>query len=143
MVGRSVLNSRLFQYFGDISYSLYLWHWPLIVFYSEVTRRAIGPRSGLVLFLASVLLAHLSKIFVEDPFRGARYAIGRTLAFGAGGIALAVIAGTIYLAREMGDTRTGYRCGSSARSFSDEGSRLRLAQRRSFENHSKAGEGER
>ncbi|QRM28267.1 acyltransferase family protein [Microvirga sp. VF16] len=95
-----LLNSRPFQYCGDISYSLYLWHWPLIVLYGEVTGRAIGPRSGLVLFLASVGLAHLSKIFVEDPFRGARFSIGRTLAAGAGGIALTVIAGAIYLARD-------------------------------------------
>lgn len=98
-----ILKSRVFQYFGDISYSLYLWHWPLIVLYGEVTRRAIGPRSGLVLFLASVALAHLSKIFVEDPFRGSRFAIGRTLVMGAGSIALTCIAGTIYLAREMGE----------------------------------------
>jgi peptidoglycan/LPS O-acetylase OafA/YrhL len=98
-----ILNARVFQYLGDISYSLYLWHWPLIVLYGEVTGRGIGPRTGLVLVLASVGLAHFSKIFVEDPFRGSRFAIGRTLAAGAGGIALTVIAGTIYLAREVSE----------------------------------------
>lgn len=98
------LNSRLFQYFGDISYSLYLWHWPLIVLYGETTGRAIGLRSGLVLFLASVALAHLSKIYIEDPFRTSRSAVGRTLAFGASGIAVTAIAGTIFLAREVSQT---------------------------------------
>lgn len=98
-----VLNSRPFQYFGDISYSLYLWHWPLIVLYGEVTGRAIGPRSGLMLFLLSVALAHLSKIYVEDPFRSTQLPIRRTLAFGAGGIAVTVVAGMIYLAGAAGE----------------------------------------
>ncbi|WP_099508683.1 acyltransferase family protein [Microvirga ossetica] len=96
-----VLNARPFQYVGDISYSLYLWHWPVIVLYGEAMGRAIGPRSGLVLFLASVVLAHLSKIYVEDPFRTSKPAVGRTLALGAAGIAATVIAGTIFLAREV------------------------------------------
>jgi peptidoglycan/LPS O-acetylase OafA/YrhL len=98
-----VLNSRPLQYFGDISYSLYLWHWPLIVLYGAVAARTIGPRSGLALFLTAVALAHLSKVFVEDPFRAARFAVGRTLMAGAGAIALLVMIGTIYLAREAND----------------------------------------
>jgi hypothetical protein len=95
-----VLNTRVFQYLGDISYSLYLWHWPLIVLYGTITERAIGPRSGVALLVASLALAHLSKVFVEDPFRSARFAIGRTLVAGAGGIALMVLVSTIYLVRD-------------------------------------------
>jgi len=96
-----ILNARPLQYLGDISYSLYLWHWPLIVLYGQVTGRMIGPRSGLALLIASWAMAHLSKIWVEDPFRSARFATRRTLMAGAGGIALIVLAGSIHLAREV------------------------------------------
>ncbi|MEE1610156.1 acyltransferase family protein [Microvirga sp. CF3016] len=104
-VGR-ILNTRAFQYLGDISYSLYLWHWPLIVLYGTVSSRAIGPRSGIALLVGSVALAHLSKIFVEDPFRSARFAVGRTLMAGAAAIALLVMVGTIYLARDASEPIT-------------------------------------
>lgn len=92
-----ILNSRPFQYFGDISYSLYLWHWPLIVLYGEITGQMIGPRAGLALLLASCLLAHLSKIWVEDRLRGGGFSISRTLTAGLASIALTVVLGLSYL----------------------------------------------
>jgi peptidoglycan/LPS O-acetylase OafA/YrhL len=94
----SVLKTRVFQYLGDISYSLYLWHWPLIVLYGAVAARTIGLRSGLALALAAVVLAHLSKVYVEDPFRSARLPIQRTFLAGLASIALAVVSGLGYVA---------------------------------------------
>jgi peptidoglycan/LPS O-acetylase OafA/YrhL len=93
-----VLKARAFQYLGDISYSLYLWHWPLIVLYGTVAARNIGPRSGLVLALAALALAHLSKVCVEDPFRSARFPTRRTLMAGLACIALTVVSGLSYVA---------------------------------------------
>lgn len=64
-----ILRWRPLVYVGLISYSLYLWHWPLIVF----TRFSIGMESiapyvpGLL--VASLLLGALSFHFVEEPFR--------------------------------------------------------------------------
>jgi peptidoglycan/LPS O-acetylase OafA/YrhL len=99
----SILNSRPFQYFGDISYSLYLWHWPIIVLYGELTGRTIGLRGGLALLLASVILAHLSKIWIEDRFRIGEFSIRRTLTAGLAGIALIVAPGLGYMAWRSGD----------------------------------------
>jgi peptidoglycan/LPS O-acetylase OafA/YrhL len=58
---------------GDISYSLYRWHWPVIVLGREQFPEATAGRSGTILLVAvSVLLAALSYYFVEEPFRRGR-----------------------------------------------------------------------
>ncbi|WP_176693209.1 acyltransferase family protein [Arenimonas terrae] len=57
------------QFLGDISYSLYLWHWPLIVFAGYAFGGAPGIGLGLALLAASLLFAWLSKRYVEDAFR--------------------------------------------------------------------------
>ena len=54
---------------GLISYSLYLWHWPVLVF----TKIAIGPLTlslAIACILASVILGALSWRLIEQPFRG-------------------------------------------------------------------------
>lgn len=61
------------RYLGDISYSLYLWHWPVIVFMIEYTGQE--KLAGVQLLIAgalSLVLAVLSKHLVEDPFRRRR-----------------------------------------------------------------------
>lgn len=58
------------QYFGGISYSLYLWHWPVLTLYSAaLPSHKITPLHGLAVVIISISLAHLSKRFVEDPLR--------------------------------------------------------------------------
>lgn len=54
---------------GKISYSLYLWHWPLLVLgrYSEPHPRE--PLGSLPWLAAAFALAWLSYTFVEEPFR--------------------------------------------------------------------------
>src|SRR5690606_16445770 len=66
-----ILSVRVFVFIGLISYSLYLWHWPILSFY----RYAIGeirPFVGLVLFLIMIILSVLSYRFIERPFRNLR-----------------------------------------------------------------------
>jgi peptidoglycan/LPS O-acetylase OafA/YrhL len=57
--------------FGTISYSLYLWHWPLFVFAKLLVGEAstLGPLAKLLLFIASVAIATLSYYLVEQPIR--------------------------------------------------------------------------
>ncbi|MDJ1112935.1 acyltransferase family protein [Microbacterium dauci] len=70
-VGR-VLEFRPFIYIGTISYSLYLWHWPVIVFWRTMTGNAIDPLEMVGLFAASFLLAAASTAWIERPFRTRR-----------------------------------------------------------------------
>lgn len=65
----SFLKWSPMQFIGGISYSLYLWHWPVIVFYQiSVGTNAIGVWHGAGLLGLTVILASLSKYLVEDPF---------------------------------------------------------------------------
>lgn len=65
----ALLRSRPFIFFGLISYSLYLWHWPLMVFSRYVAMRELNPAETVGVIAASVLLAWLSWKFIEAPFR--------------------------------------------------------------------------
>jgi peptidoglycan/LPS O-acetylase OafA/YrhL len=56
-------------FIGGISYSLYLWHWPLIVCWTAWRGASPGVLAGLLLIATSVVLAWLTKITVEDPIR--------------------------------------------------------------------------
>lgn len=67
---RSLLGNPVSQWLGKVSYSLYLWHFPVIVFAHSVWGAAVGP-SVLALLLMLVLSA-ISHRFLEAPFQGHR-----------------------------------------------------------------------
>jgi len=64
-----VLSFRPVSFIGDISYSLYLWHWPLIVIAPFVPGWGLSTINRLVLFVLCFVIAWLTKRFVEDPTR--------------------------------------------------------------------------
>lgn len=66
---RKAIEWRPVQVVGDISYSLYLWHWPLLVLVPIWNGKDIGNLWTLALLAAAVALAYFSKRFVEDPIR--------------------------------------------------------------------------
>lgn len=63
-----VLSNRLFVWVGLISFPLYLWHWPLLVF-AEIKLGALGASTKLGLVALSILLSWLTYRFVERPIR--------------------------------------------------------------------------
>jgi hypothetical protein len=65
------LSARPMVAIGDRSYSLYLWHWPFIVF--AVAIWPTQPLIGVVAAIASIIPALLSFRFVEQPFRNATF----------------------------------------------------------------------
>jgi peptidoglycan/LPS O-acetylase OafA/YrhL len=69
LVGR-VLAAKPVVYVGLISYSLYLWHWPLLCFLRHLHCGAQPDRLSRVAALAaSFVLAALSLRYLESPFR--------------------------------------------------------------------------
>ncbi len=64
-----LVANRLMVGIGLISYSLYLVHWPLIVFYKYSIGRAFSSVELVTLVVASMLLATLMYRFIEQPFR--------------------------------------------------------------------------
>jgi len=67
-----VLNSGLFVWIGDRSYSLYLWHWPVLILGTALG--ISGTVAGtLVLVALSVVLAALSYHYIEFPFWKGRF----------------------------------------------------------------------
>ena len=81
---RKILGNPVLVWFGLISYSLYLWHWPLFSFATiiEAGTPSLGVRIGLV--IVSILLAWLTYVFIERPARFGKHrsikAVGAVLA---------------------------------------------------------------
>lgn len=75
-----LLSTRAFVFIGLISYSLYLWHWPLIVFYKAYFGFPSRPEKAL-LGLASIAIAALSWRYIETPFRQRKRFPGRKQMF--------------------------------------------------------------
>jgi peptidoglycan/LPS O-acetylase OafA/YrhL len=80
------------KFFGQISYSLYLWHWPLFAFarFSK-SSLVLDAFDKIALFLATVAISYLSWRFVEQPFRRGSLAPTRRAAFRIAGISTAVL----------------------------------------------------
>ncbi|MGO8814900.1 MAG: acyltransferase family protein [Terriglobia bacterium] len=90
-----LLSWRPIVFIGLISYSLYLWHWPIIIFLEEnyIHLDSGSPKQfKLAVLLASLIAGTLSWLLVERPFRRGRFRPGRRALFLATGVATVLIA---------------------------------------------------
>lgn len=102
-VGRLLAKPILVK-IGKISYSLYLWHWPLLVLIGPYFGLIQPSRAGLALIVAlSFVLAWLSWRFVETPIRTRHILAARKPLFMASLCALALLVTCGRVLRVMDD----------------------------------------
>lgn len=98
--GRGVL-ARVMYFFGDISYSLYLLHWPLLAVVNHVYAGGVPATIKLSLMVTAIVLSYLSFRLVEQPFRNAVSAPRRRVFLLAAGVGILVMlfASSLYASR--------------------------------------------
>ena len=84
------------QYLGNVSYSVYLWHWPLLILAPFVIDRRLNPIGGAAILAITLIAAGLSKRLVEDPVRAGTFLVARrerwTFLSAAAGTAVVLLA---------------------------------------------------
>ncbi|HEY9566411.1 MAG TPA: acyltransferase family protein [Nocardioides sp.] len=63
-----ILGNRMMMFFGALTYSLYLWHWPMLIVARE-HRGSISVTTGLIIVVLSIVPAWLTYHLVENPIR--------------------------------------------------------------------------
>ena len=85
-----VLSWKPAVWIGLLSYSLYLWHWPLIVFAEYWQDAPLGYAQSAAVIATSVFAAWISLRCAETPFRN-RTRYSRSAIFKASGLGMAVL----------------------------------------------------
>jgi peptidoglycan/LPS O-acetylase OafA/YrhL len=116
-----VLHNPLSDYLGRISYSLYLWHFPVLVLAVPVFASLLGRSSPLVLvatLVVAVAAAAASFHLVEEPVRRSRWLTNQGRRRVPRSVAVAVVASTVaVIASGAALTVDGRTSGTSASEF--------------------------
>jgi peptidoglycan/LPS O-acetylase OafA/YrhL len=99
----SLLGGRPLVFIGGLSYPLYLWHWPVIVFWRLLNPDARGIEIAVPLII-SLALAWLTKILLEDAVRFGKLGLASFrrphLGFVVAGLVFAAVLGSIAVATQ-------------------------------------------
>ncbi|WP_199220883.1 acyltransferase family protein [Rathayibacter tanaceti] len=100
------IGSAIPRWLGGVSYSVYLWHWPLVVLLPAIPGESgVWWRAGIVI-AGSILLGWMSTRFLERPIQsGARWARGRSGAIALVGAGVVIM--LIWLAVPRPDLGAG------------------------------------
>jgi len=90
-----VSNNRVSQWLGAISYPLYLWHWPALVLPSSALGRPLRIRERIFCILLTIVLAHFTSKYIEQPLRNKKVPGKKIYRFFAATTALSLVAGLL------------------------------------------------
>jgi peptidoglycan/LPS O-acetylase OafA/YrhL len=96
-----LLSNRVMHYLGDLSFVLYLWHWPIIELHRQLSFTPLTTMDLLTLFVITFVLAVLTHHLFENPIRFNNYLVqhpGITVVSGASALTLSVI-GTYFFVK--------------------------------------------
>lgn len=96
-----ILSSGPFVFFGKISYSLYLWHWPFLAFGLFRYGEDLGAQWVLGLLVGATFVSYLSYRFIEQPVRHTGNRISSKRVAGMGVAAILVCVGLSLAIRSM------------------------------------------
>ena len=88
-------NSRMSQWLGAISYPLYLWHWPALVLPSSALGRPLRFYERFLCILLTIILAHFTSKFVEEPLRHKKLSPSTIYKSAAVTTAVSLVAGVV------------------------------------------------
>lgn len=94
-IAHKIISSRALVFTGLISYSLYLWHWPLIAFYKSYFSPDLSATVQISITILSFALAWLSYKFVETPFRRMTLPPKRVIGLGFAAIVVFVVSSNL------------------------------------------------
>jgi peptidoglycan/LPS O-acetylase OafA/YrhL len=101
-----LLTTRPMQRIGQLSYSWYLWHWPVLI-YAHVFPALRGVMPSIALAGAALGLAALTHVFVENPIRFHRRVSSRPrLALGLALVLTVAGASAAVLIRALGERQS-------------------------------------
>ncbi|MEY2513490.1 MAG: hypothetical protein QOJ89_848 [bacterium] len=87
-----MLGVRPVRWLGSRSYSVYLWHWPVLILAEERAGKPVLPLAqAAALVVAALVLAELSYRIVEHPIRSSRWLRSRPRVAVAGGLSLSLL----------------------------------------------------
>ena len=122
-----ILSTKFLVFIGLISFSLYLWHWPVITLLKYFLVRDLHPQEMVATFIVLIVLSWLSYKYIEKPFRKSNshktIPMKRVMIITSSGVALIALSAFYILAHNGLPTRlnkqasiinasvgTAYRC---------------------------------
>jgi peptidoglycan/LPS O-acetylase OafA/YrhL len=92
-----LLLVRPVQFLGELSYPLYLWHWPVLVLFMVARDQdEVGTLGGIAVIMVSLVLAVLTARFVESPLRRVRISDRDAYRYGAAAVTVVLLAAAVW-----------------------------------------------
>ena len=101
-VNRRLLALMPLVFIGRVSYSWYLWHWPLLAFLRVATVNSLSLPAALLAVALAFIFAVLSWRFIEQPFRHSTMSPAPLLLrYAAASVALLAVCAALYVAHGL------------------------------------------